>query len=130
MKLRLFSSSAPLEAGIAHAGLDLLATAVLMLDARRRVTYANPAAENLFELSRAKLVGNTTRELFGDAPDLAATIDKAVISGASYTEQELEGSLRRNGAETVLVLTPFYRRIKAVQPRTALTRVVATNVKE
>ena len=47
-----------------------------------------------------------------------------------YTEQELEGALRRTGAETVLVLTPFYRRIKAVQPRTALTRVVATNIKE
>jgi long-chain acyl-CoA synthetase len=47
-----------------------------------------------------------------------------------YTEQELEGALRRTGAETILVLTPFYRRIKAVQPRTALTRVVATRVKE
>jgi long-chain acyl-CoA synthetase len=47
-----------------------------------------------------------------------------------YTEQELEGALRRTGAETILVLTPFYGRIKAVQPRTALTRVVATNVKE
>jgi acyl-CoA synthetase (AMP-forming)/AMP-acid ligase II len=29
-----------------------------------------------------------------------------------------------------VVLTPFYGRVKAVQPRTALTRVVATNVKE
>ena len=47
-----------------------------------------------------------------------------------YTEQELEGALRRTGAETILVLTPFYHRIKAVQPRTALTTVVATNVKE
>ena len=90
VKLRLFSSPAPLEAGISHAGLDLLATAVLMLDARRCVTFANPAAENLFELSRAKLVGNTTQELFGDAPALSAAIDKAVMSGASYTEQELE----------------------------------------
>ena len=47
-----------------------------------------------------------------------------------YTEQELEGALRRTGAETILVLTPFYRRIKTVQPRTALTTVVATGVKE
>jgi len=47
-----------------------------------------------------------------------------------YTEQELEGALRRTGAETILVLTPFYHRIKAVQPRTAVTTVVATNVKE
>jgi long-chain acyl-CoA synthetase len=47
-----------------------------------------------------------------------------------YTEQELEGALRRTGAETILVLTPFYGRVKAVQPRTALTRVIATGVKE
>jgi long-chain acyl-CoA synthetase len=47
-----------------------------------------------------------------------------------YTEQELEGALRRTGAETIVVLTPFYGRVKAVQPRTALHRVVATNVKE
>jgi two-component system nitrogen regulation sensor histidine kinase GlnL len=90
VKLRLFSSPAPLDPGIPHAGLDLLATAVLVLDARRRVTFANPAAENLLELSRAKLVGKTTRDLFGEAADLAAAINKAVMSGASYTEQELE----------------------------------------
>ena len=47
-----------------------------------------------------------------------------------YTEQELEGALRRTGAETILVLTLFYGRIKSVQPRTHPTRVVATNVKE
>jgi long-chain acyl-CoA synthetase len=47
-----------------------------------------------------------------------------------YTEQELEGALRRTGAETILVLTPFYGRIKSVQPRTTLRRVVATGVKE
>jgi long-chain acyl-CoA synthetase len=47
-----------------------------------------------------------------------------------YTEQELQGALRRTGAETIVVLTPFYVRIKAVQPRTALRRVIATNVKE
>ena len=47
-----------------------------------------------------------------------------------YTEHELQGALGRTGAETIVVLTPFYGRIKAVQTRTALTRVVATNVKE
>ncbi|HXQ56074.1 MAG TPA: AMP-binding protein, partial [Actinomycetes bacterium] len=47
-----------------------------------------------------------------------------------YTEQELEGALRRTRAETIVVLTPFYGRVKAVQPHTALRRVVSTNVKE
>jgi long-chain acyl-CoA synthetase len=48
----------------------------------------------------------------------------------TYTQPELEGALARTGAETIVVLTPFYGRVKAAQPRTALRRVVATNVKE
>lgn len=47
-----------------------------------------------------------------------------------YTEYELEGPLRDHGAETVLTLTRFYARIKSVQPRTPVRRVIATNIKE
>jgi long-chain acyl-CoA synthetase len=47
-----------------------------------------------------------------------------------YTEPELADALSRAGAETIVVLTPFYARVKAVQPQTALRRVIATNVKE
>ncbi len=47
-----------------------------------------------------------------------------------YTERELEGPLVKNGAETIVTLTPFYSRIKSLQPRTALKRVIATNIKE
>jgi long-chain acyl-CoA synthetase len=47
-----------------------------------------------------------------------------------YTQQELEGALARTGAETITVLTPFYGRVKAAQPRTAVARVIATNIKE
>jgi len=36
----------------AYPGLELLAAAVLMLREDGQATYANPAAENLFELSR------------------------------------------------------------------------------
>jgi len=40
-----------------HAGLELLSTAVLMLDESLNVTYANPAAETLFAQGRNHLVG-------------------------------------------------------------------------
>ncbi len=89
VKLRLFPSPVA-SASTAYPGLELLATAVLMLRADRRITYVNPAAENLFELSRPKFVGHTPLELFGDCPLLLAAIDKTAISGASYIEQELE----------------------------------------
>ena len=47
-----------------------------------------------------------------------------------YTEHELEGALVDCGIETIVTLTRFYQRIKRVQPRTPLRRVIATNIKE
>src|SRR5690606_15915389 len=49
---------------------------------------------------------------------------------ALYTERELEYSLNEIRAETVLVLTPFYEKIKAIQPRTQVRKIIATNIKE
>ncbi|MEO8484733.1 MAG: nitrogen regulation protein NR(II) [Betaproteobacteria bacterium] len=72
------------------AGLELLATAVLLIGEDGRVTWANPAAENLFELSRKKLVKRRPAQIFGDSAPLDAAIAKALSSGGSYTEQELE----------------------------------------
>src|SRR2546422_1656700 len=47
-----------------------------------------------------------------------------------YTEHELEGPLRDHGIETVVTLTRFYQRVKSLQPRTRVRRVIATNIKE
>jgi long-chain acyl-CoA synthetase len=53
-----------------------------------------------------------------------------VAVNPTYTERELEHVLESTRAETVVVLTPFYERIKSVQPRTGLKRVVLTSIKE
>ena len=47
-----------------------------------------------------------------------------------YTEPELEHALNECGAETVIVLTLFYNKVKAVQAKTKLKRVIATNIRE
>ena len=47
-----------------------------------------------------------------------------------YTEHELEHALSDIRAETIVVLTPFYNKIKAIQSRTRLRVVIATNIKE
>jgi long-chain acyl-CoA synthetase len=47
-----------------------------------------------------------------------------------YSERELEGVLDTTRAETVVTLTPFYRRLKAVQDRTHVKRVIASSIKE
>lgn len=90
MRLRLIPAKVPEAPPAARRGLELLAAAVLLLDESDRVTYVNPAAENLFELSYVKFKGQAIDELFGGAPALRAAIDRAVRTGASYTEQELE----------------------------------------
>lgn len=47
-----------------------------------------------------------------------------------YTERELEHALNEIGAETVVVLTTFYDKLKAIQSKTRVRRVIATNIKE
>ena len=92
----------------AYPGLELLATAVVLLTDEFGISYANPAAENLFELSKRQLVGHSAGSVFGEAPALFQAIDKARASGASYTEQELElgvtGKLKLHLSCTVSVV--------------------------
>ena len=47
-----------------------------------------------------------------------------------YTEYEMEHALNECGAETVVVMTTFYNKIKNVQSKTKVKRVVAANVRE
>jgi long-chain acyl-CoA synthetase len=47
-----------------------------------------------------------------------------------YSEHELEYALIECGAALVVVLTSFYQKIKGVQARTAVRRVIASNIKE
>jgi long-chain acyl-CoA synthetase len=56
----------------------------------------------------------------------------AVVVGVNptYSERELEQVLESTRAETVVALTPFYKRIKQVQGRTGVKRVIATSIKE
>jgi long-chain acyl-CoA synthetase len=47
-----------------------------------------------------------------------------------YTATELEFAFREVEAETVVVLTPFYQKVKALQERCGLKRVITTNIKD
>jgi long-chain acyl-CoA synthetase len=47
-----------------------------------------------------------------------------------YTEDELLYALNISGATTAIVLSPFYHKLKALQPRTPLQRIIVTNIKE
>ena len=53
-----------------------------------------------------------------------------VALNPTYSEREIETALNGSGAETVVTLSLFYRRVKAAQPQTRVRRVVATSIKE
>jgi two-component system nitrogen regulation sensor histidine kinase GlnL len=66
-----------------------LATAVFLVDEQLAIRYANPAAENLFELSTKNLYGMTLEQVLAGAETLAATARQALADDASFVEHEL-----------------------------------------
>jgi long-chain acyl-CoA synthetase len=56
----------------------------------------------------------------------------AVVVGVNptYSERELEQALDSTRVDTVIALTPFYKRVKQVQARTGVRHVIATSIKE
>ncbi len=54
----------------------------------------------------------------------------AVPINPLYTEPELERLLNECGAETVVVLTRFYKKIKSLQSLTGVKNIITTNIKE
>ena len=73
----------------AFAGLDLLSSAVILLDAGLIIQYVNPAAENLFAISARQLLGRPLAQLLGEPPGLSAAFDNALSNNWSYTGQNL-----------------------------------------
>lgn len=70
-------------------GLEHLSTAVILLDGHFRIAYANPAAENLFEISLSHINGLGLPQTFGSATTLTAAAEQALASNTSVTEHEL-----------------------------------------
>lgn len=48
----------------------------------------------------------------------------------TYTDRELEDAFNASGAEIAIVLNRLYEKVKAVQSRTALKRLIATGIKD
>jgi two-component system nitrogen regulation sensor histidine kinase GlnL len=74
----------------ALSGLDLLATAVVVVNPGLMVRYMNPSAENLFEASSRNVAGLPLTGLFTQTAVLEAAIDYARANNCSYTEHDLE----------------------------------------
>ena len=83
------------------AGLDLLASAVILLDGDGRISYANAAAENLLESSLKALSRQKLTALFLNPDELAGICAQALEHKFSDLRQDL--SLERLGREPLRV---------------------------
>ena len=89
------------------SGLDLLATAVIVLDDRLAVQYMNAAAENLLELSSKNTSGLPLAKVFSEDAKLVAAIGYACANNCSYTEHDLAlGVAGRGRLQLACTVTP------------------------
>lgn len=79
------SSNDPNSMSTAFQGLDLLSSAVVLLDTRQLIRYLNPAAENLFAVSQRTWLGRSIAQLVGTPPALSAALDSALKNSWGYT---------------------------------------------
>ena len=93
--------------GAALSGIDLLATAVVLVDGQLNVRYMNPAAENLFELSMANAMGASLPSLFPDSEKLVAAVEYARRNDCGYTEHDMPlGTVGRPKQHLACTVTP------------------------
>ena len=94
----------------ALSGLDLLATAVILVDNADVLRHVNPAAENLLELSRSHVVGHGIAEVFADHDVLAAALQYARKNNCSFSEHDLMlGVSGRPRMHLACTVTPIER---------------------
>ena len=84
-------------------GLDLLASAVIVLDRDGRIAYANPAAEHMFESSVKALSHHKLTELFLNGEQLETVFHQALAHQFADKRQDL--TLERVGREALQVHT-------------------------
>jgi two-component system nitrogen regulation sensor histidine kinase GlnL len=79
----------------ALTGLDLLATAVLILDQEGRLGYINPAAEDMLDVSAKVLHGQRLGEIFTGSGELEEICNQ--VRQGEITEKRQEMTLERFG---------------------------------
>jgi two-component system, NtrC family, nitrogen regulation sensor histidine kinase GlnL len=85
----------------AYDGLDLLSTAVLLVDSSGRIAHVNQSAELLFDTSRKTLVGQLAGRVLGDDAEMRQLVVDAQANAFGQRKQIME--LRRIGREPLPV---------------------------
>ncbi|MCU0841516.1 MAG: ATP-binding protein [Thiobacillaceae bacterium] len=98
----------------AALGLDILATAVLLLDEQRVIRHINPAAENLFSVSAHHALDHPMTAIIPACPDLERAVNAALKEGASFTEHQLVVEVGDHALTLNVTVTPLEYNVGAV----------------
>lgn len=89
------------------AGLEHLATAVLLLDGESQVLYANPASEVLFAVSVNQMIGFPLAQIFPGCDTLLTAVESALANNSPFREHELPiSTLRQSSLSVTCTATP------------------------
>ena len=89
-----------------HAGLELLSTAVLLLDENLHVTYANPAAETLFAQGRIHIVGVAFAQALPGNDEFVERLEQALQREVGFNDNDLLLEVDGYPAHLHCVITP------------------------
>jgi two-component system nitrogen regulation sensor histidine kinase GlnL len=87
-------------------GLDLLSTAVLVLDESLHVTHANPAAETLLAHGRKHLIGVALEKALPGNPEFLQRLRQSLASDAAFNENDVELDVAGERVHVQCVITP------------------------
>jgi two-component system nitrogen regulation sensor histidine kinase GlnL len=92
--------------------LEALSTAVLLLDESLLLVYLNPAAENLFEISRRQVLGHYLPDIVRADASAVSRLQDALRAQRSFTERQLALYTAATGQRMTVdcVVTPLSRR--------------------
>ena len=89
------------------AGLEHLATAVILLDKSRNVVYANPGAEVLFAVSAKQITGQPIAQVFPGSEILHSAVENAIVNHSPFREHEfLITTMRQHSLAVTCTVTP------------------------
>lgn len=110
------------------AGLEHLATAIILLDDNQHIVYINPGAEIIFAFSANQVTGLALNEVFPDCEILMNAVNNAIVQQSPFREHEFIISTHRHHSFAVTctatpIDSPAASLILEFQPMDAQLRI-------
>jgi len=103
-----------------YSGLELISTAVLMLDESLQVTYANPAAETLLAHGRKHLIGAALDKALPGNDEFLRRVRQSMDCDAGFNENDLVLDLGGEPVHLHCVITPVESRAEGTRDASRL----------